>query len=163
MKTTDELGQGELIRRAEDYRASYQDRDIHGMLALFAEDAVFIWAQGTFRGKAAIRQVLEQDVGASPTAVVRDTGLGMVVVGRSVVWERQASLTVKGVPIREDAVTILEFDDAGMIRQFRSYYDKLGMMNQIASGLPGIYGWFARKVVGSVVAQANKGLDTSSA
>jgi hypothetical protein len=65
------------------------------------------------------------------------------------------------VPVREDAVTILEFDDAGLIRQFRSYYDKLGMMNQIASGLPGLYGWFARKVVGSLVAQANKGLDTS--
>jgi hypothetical protein len=78
-----------------------------------------------------------------------------------VVWERQVTLTVKGVPVREDAVTILEFDDAGLIRQFRSYYDKLGMMNQIASGLPGIYGWFAKKVVGSVVAQANKGLDAS--
>ncbi len=51
----------------------------------------------------------------------------------------------------------------GLIRQFRSYYDKLGMMNQIASELPGLYGWFARKVVGSVVAQANKGLDMSSA
>jgi ketosteroid isomerase-like protein len=163
MKATDELSQGQLIRQAEDYRAAYQDRDIERMLALFTDDAVFIWAQGTFRGKAAIRQVLAQDVGASPTAVVRDTGLGMVAVGRSVVWERQVSLTVKGVPVREDAVTILEFDDAGQIRQFRSYYDKLGMMNQIASGLPGIYGWFARKVVGSLVAQANKGLHTASA
>jgi hypothetical protein len=50
--------------------------------------------------------------------------------GRSAVWERQVMLTVQGVPVREDAVTILEFDDAGLIRKFRSYYDKLGMMNQ---------------------------------
>ena len=158
MKATDELHHSELTRRVEDYRTAYQDRDVERMLALFADNAVFIWAAGTFRGKAAIRKVLEQDVWASPTAMVRDTGLGILVAGRSVVWERQVTLTVKGVPVREDAVTILEFDDAGLIRQFRSYYDKLGMMNQIASGLPGTYGWFAKKVVGSVVAQANKGL-----
>jgi hypothetical protein len=35
--------------------------------------------------------------------------------GRSAVWERQVMLTVQGVPVREDAVTILEFDDAGLI------------------------------------------------
>jgi hypothetical protein len=96
-------------------------------------------------------------------APLRDTGLGVLVAGRSVVWERQVSLTVQGVPVREDAVTVLEFDNAGLIREFRSYYDKLGMMNQIAAGLPGVYGWFTRKVVGFVVAQASKGLDTSSA
>jgi ketosteroid isomerase-like protein len=161
MKAADEVHHGELSGRIEEYRTAYQDRDLERMLALFADEAVFIWAAGTFRGKAAIRKVLEQDVGASPTATVRDTGLGVLVAGRSVVWERQVTLIVQGVPVREDAVTILEFDDAGLIRQFRSYYDKLGMMNQIASGLPGLYGWFARKVVGSMVAQANKGLDTS--
>jgi len=119
------------------------------------------WAAATFRGKAAICKVLEQDVQASPTATVRDTGLGILVACRLVVWERQVTLAVRGVPVREDAVTILEFDDAGLIRQFRSYYDKLRMMDQIAAGLPGLYGWFARKVVGSLVAQANRGLDTS--
>lgn len=163
MKTTDELRHEDLTQRAEDYRTAYQDRDLERLLAMFADDAVMFWSQGTFRGKAAIRPVLEQDVRECSTAAVRDTGLGIVVVGQSVVWERQISLTIQGVPVREDAVTILEFDDAGLIRQFRSYYDKLGMMNQIASGLPGINGWFARKIVGSVVAQANKGLDTSSA
>jgi hypothetical protein len=58
---------------------------------------------------------------------------------------------------------ILEFDDTGLTQQFRSYYDKLGMMNQIVSGLPGIYGWFARKVVGSPSLRPIRGLDTSSA
>ena len=79
MKTTDELHHSDLARQVEDYRTAYQDRDVEGMLALFADDAVFIWAAGTFGGKAAIRKVLEQDVGASPTATVRDTGLGILV------------------------------------------------------------------------------------
>ena len=134
MKTTDELRHEELTQRVEDYRNAYQDRDLERMLAMFADDAVMFWARGTFQGKAAIRKVLEQDVRECSSAVVRDTGLGILVAGRSVVWERQVSLTVQGVPVREDAVTVLEFDDAGLIRQFRSYYDKLGMMNQIASG-----------------------------
>jgi hypothetical protein len=48
-----------------------------------------------------------------------DTGLGMVVVGRSVVWECQISETVQGVPYTIDAVRILDFDDAGLIRRYR--------------------------------------------
>jgi hypothetical protein len=35
---------------------------------------------------------------------------------------RQVTLTIKSVPVREDAATILEFDDTGLIRQFRSYH-----------------------------------------
>jgi hypothetical protein len=57
----------------------------------------------------------------------------------------------------------LEFDDTGLIRRYRSYYDKLGEMEKIASGMSGVYGWFARKLVGYLVAQGKKGLDTSSA
>lgn len=65
--------------------------------------------------------------------------------------------------VEPGAVTILEFDDTGLIRRYRSYYDKLHVMEQIASGLPGVYGWFARALVGYLVAQGKKGLDTSSA
>lgn len=118
-------------------------------------------APGTFRGKAAIRKLFEWEVRLSPVATSHDTGLGMVVVGRSVVWERQVQEMAEGVPYTTDAVTILEFDDAGLIRRYRSYYDKLAVMEQITSGLPGIYGWLARKLVGYLVALGKKGLDTS--
>lgn len=163
MKTTDELRQGELARRAEEFRSASQARDVERMLALFADDAEATMAPGTFRGKAAIRKLFEWDVRMSPVATSTDTGLGMLVVGRSVVWERQVLETAEGVPYRTDAVTILEFDDAGLIRRYRSYYDKLGVMEQIASGMPGVYGWFAKALVGYLVALGKKGLDTSSA
>lgn len=163
MKTADELGQGELARRVEEFRSAYQDRDVEGMLALFADDAEVIMAPGKFRGKAAIRKFWEWEVRMVPVAASSDTGLGMVVVGRSVVWERRVSETAEGVPYTTDAVTILEFDDAGLIRRYRSYYDKLAVMEQIASGLSGVYGWFARALIGYLVALGKKGLDTSSA
>ena len=163
MKTADEPRQGELVRRVEDYRTAYQDRDVDGMLALFADDAEVTMASGTFRGKAAIRKFFEWEVRMVPVAASTDTGLGMVVVGRSVVWEHQVSETAQGVPYTTDAVTIVEFDDAGLIRRYRAYYDKLTVLEKIAAGMSGIYGWFARKLVGYIVAQGEKGLDTSSA
>jgi hypothetical protein len=55
----------------------------------------------------------------------------------------------------------LEFDDTGLIRRYRSYYDKLAEMEKIASGLPGVSGWFARALIGYLVAQGRKGLDIS--
>ena len=98
----------------------------------------------------------------APVATSSDAGLGMVVVGRSVVWECQISERVQGVPYTTDAVRILEFD-AGLIRRYRSYYDKLAVMEKIASGMSGPSGWVARALIGYLVAQGRKGLETSSA
>jgi ketosteroid isomerase-like protein len=163
MKTADELRHEELARRAEEFRSASEDRDVERMLALFADDAEATMAPGTFRGKAAIRKLFEWEVRLSPVATSKDAGLGMVVVGQSVVWERHVSETAGGVPYTTDAVTILGFDDSGLIRRYRSYYDKLAVMEQIASGMSGVYGWFARALVGYLVARGKKGLDTSSA
>jgi SnoaL-like domain len=91
MKTTDELRQGELARRAEEFRIASQDRDVERMLALFADDAEVTMAPGTFRGKAVIRKFFEWEVRMALVATSCDAGLGMVVVGRSVVWECQIS------------------------------------------------------------------------
>lgn len=163
MKSTDELARSELVRRAGEFRSAFEDRDVERILALFADDAEATMAPGTFRGKAAIRRLFEWEVRLSPAVTVKDTGLGTVVAGRSVVSERQVSETAEGVPYTTDAVTILEFDDAGLIRRYRSYYDKLAVMEQIASGLPGVRGRFARTLIGYLVALGSKGLDTSSA
>ena len=163
MKTTDELRQGELARRAEEFRSASQDRDVERMLALFADDAQVTMAPGTFRGKAAIRKFFEWETRMAPVATSMDAGLGLAVVGRSVVWECQVSETIQGVSYTTDAVRILDFDDAGLIRRYRSYYDKLDVMEKIASAMPGVQGWVARALIGYLVAQGKKGLDTSSA
>ena len=163
MKTTDELRQGELARRAEEFRSASQDRDVERILALFADDAQVTMAPGTFGGKAAIRKFFEWETRMAPVAASKDAGLGMAVVGRSVVWECQVSETIRGVPHTTDAVRILDFDDAGLIRRYRSYYDKLAEMEKIASGMSGVYGWVARVLIGYLVAQGKKGPDTSSA
>jgi|GEM_PF-1066412 len=163
METTRESRQGDLTRRVEDFRAAYEARDIDRMLELFADDAEYTAAPGTFQGKPAIRGFLEWDKGLSPTATIRDTGIKMLASDRTVVWERQRALTAEGAPYQENALTVIEFDDCGLIRNVRSYYDKLDVLDQIASGLSGPTGWIMKRLTGYLVAQGKKGLDAPSA
>jgi hypothetical protein len=73
------------------------------MLELFADDAGPTWAGGTFRGKDAIRKVLEWDGRLSPTATVRDAGIGVISADHAVVSERVVNLTAEGIPYEERA------------------------------------------------------------
>ena len=155
--TTDGL----LWERIERYRDAYQKRHVDEMLALFADGGEFAAAPGTFRGKAEVRRFLEWDASLSPAPTIRDRGAGLVVAGHTVAWERVISLSYKDIPYEEEAVAIVEFDDDGLITAFRSYYDKLAVLDQITSGLPGPYGWVMKKIVGYLVAAGSKGLATT--
>ena len=148
----------ELVGR---YREAYQSRDLEQMMDLFADEAEVVWAAGSFRGKDAIRRVLEWDFESSPTATVRDVGIGITTVGRTAVWERVADLTAEGIPFVEQGVMVIEVDEYCRIRSLRSYYDKLGILHQIASGYPGLRGRVFRALTGYLVRQASKGLDVA--
>ena len=150
-----------LAARHEELRQAYLARDIERLVALFADDGQVTAAPGTFRGKDAVRKFFSWDAGLSPTVSVRDTGIGVLVAGSTVVWERVISLSYEGVPYDEDVTTVIEFGDDGLIRAYRSYYDKLAVLDRIASGLPGVQGWFVRRLTSYLVAQGRKGLDTS--
>lgn len=140
-------------------RDAYQARDVERLMGLFADDAELTWATGTFRGKEAIRKVFEWDVRLSPTAVVRPAGVGVIVSDHTIVSERVVNLTAEGIPYEERAVTVLEIDDAGLIRRMRSYYDKLAIMHQVASGYPGLRGRAFRSLTGFLVRLGSKGLE----
>jgi ketosteroid isomerase-like protein len=153
--------EGRLIELVGQYREAYQSRDLGQMMELFAEDAEVVWAAGTFRGKDTIRKVLEWDFESSPTASVRDVGIGIITVGRTAVWERVVDLTADGIPFVEQGVMIIEVDEHCRIRSLRSYYDKLGILHQIASEYPGLQGGVFRALTGYLVRQASKGLDVA--
>ena len=156
-----DVSESGLAGRIEEYRDAYQARDLDRILALFTDDAEVTVAPGTFRGKDEIRKLFDWDARLSPTASVRDAGVGVVVSGQTVVWEHVVSLSYESIPYEEAATTVVEFDDAGKIRRLRSYYDKLALMDQIASRYPGIQGWMFRRLTGYLVAQGSKGLDAT--
>ncbi len=153
---TNETLARDLVER---YRQAYEERDAEHLAKLFAADAELTWAGGTFRGQEDIRRVLEWDARQSPTAAVTDSGVGIVVAGPTIVWERVVHLAYEGVPFDERAVTVLEIDDTGLISRLRSYYDKLDVLDQIASGSPGVQGRVFRMLTGWLVRQGSKGLD----
>jgi len=149
----------EVREKVAEYVAAYEKRDIDGIMALYADGAELTLEEGTFRGKDAIRRVFEWDAKLSPTAQVRDSGIGLLVSGNVAVSERVISASAEGIPYEEPTATIYEFDDDGLIRRHVSYYDKLALMHQIALRYPGIRGRIFRRMTGYLVAQGRKGLD----
>ena len=143
----------------EALRAAYLARDVDAMVALFAEDAELAAAPGDFVGREEIRRFLAWDAELSPEASVEDVGIGVRPAGAdAVVWERIIDLAYEGAPYREEVVTIVEFDQSGLIHRYRSYYDKLAVVQQVAAGLPGAGGFVTRGVVDVLVAAANMGV-----
>lgn len=149
----------EIREKLAEYTAAYEERDLDRVLALFADDAEVTVAPGTIRGKADIRRLYEWDATLSPTPRVRDSGIGVLVSGNVAVCEQRISMTYEGIPYEEVLARFFEFDDAGLIRRLRSYYDKLAVLDQIASGLPGVRGRVFKRLTSYLVGQGRKGLD----
>lgn len=159
MDSTDAPTEELLRQRLEEYRKAYETRDIDAIVDCFADDCEITVEPGTYRGKAEIRKLIAWDAELSPTAEIRDTGIGIVVAGRTVVWERVVRLTWRDIPYDEEVCAVVEFDDAGKIRRMRGYYDKLSILHQLTQKLPGPQGWILKPLVASLVAQGRKGLD----
>ena len=148
----------EIVER---FRRAYDERDVEGALGLLADDAVWVVAPGAFKGKEGVRRVLEWDARLSPTARTRPSGIGLLVKDDVAVNETVIEETFEGVRCEYPCLTVFELDEDRKIRRMRSYYEKLGIMQQIAMRYPGIKGWLFRKLVNLVVAQGEKGLDRS--
>jgi ketosteroid isomerase-like protein len=142
------------------YEAASERRDVKAMLELFADDAVIVIAPGAFRGKEAIRRVLDWDARTSPIVRCRPLGLGLLIKGNTAVREVVVETAYEGIAYEYANLVAFEFNDDGKIRARRSYYDKLGIAQRIARHLPGIQGYLLRLMVNYLVSQGEKGLHT---
>jgi len=125
---------------------------------LFAEDGDWRVGPGTFTGKDGVRRLFEWDVSLSPTLTSQEEGVGIVAKGTVGFRAHRVEQTAEGIPISYPCLSVFEVNEAGKIQHVRSYYDKLGIMHNIASKYPGVKGWFFRKMVNTLVAQGEKGL-----
>ena len=148
----------EIVSR---FQIAYDARDIDTLVELFAENGDWRLAPGMFTGRAAIRRMLEWDARLSPSSSCRESGVGVIVHGNVAVSERVIEQSYEGIPCTYPAVTVFELNEAGKIEHLRSYYEKLSILRQFASRYPGVKGWFFRKIIEFVVAQSDKGLETS--
>jgi limonene-1,2-epoxide hydrolase len=158
METTREVADASPVEVIKDFDAAYEARDVDAMLEFFAVDADLTAGPGTFRGKDEIAQFLRWDVGLSPTIRKRQIGVGVVASGRAVITENVIEATYEGIPYEHPITTVYELADDGKIQHMRAYYDKLAIDQQVTSRLPGLQGWFARRMVNYIVSQGEKGL-----
>jgi ketosteroid isomerase-like protein len=142
----------------EEFDRALEKRDVRAALAFFADDAEWTVAFGTFSGQDGIRRLLEWEMRTIPEATYRLTGIGVLTAGKVAVRETVVEEVWEGIDFDEPAVAVIEFNDDREIQRMRSYYDKLGTMQQITAKYPGIKGWVFRKLISFVVAQGQKGL-----
>lgn len=161
MVTSRELDRSTVADVIRRFDAAYEARDVEAMLALFADDADITAGPGTFHGKEAMKQFLAWDIGLSPTVRIRQFGVGLVVSRNIAVSERVIEATYEGIPYEHPIVTVYELDDAGNIQHLRAYYDKLAIEHDLAQRMPGVKGWFTKRLLDFFVAQGAKGLHVS--
>jgi len=148
----------EVERIVARFGEAYDGRDIDGVVELFAEDGDWRVGPGTFTGKDEVRHLLEWDVGLSPTLTSQEEGVGILAKGDVGFREHLIQATAEGIPVAYPCLSVLEVNEEGRIQHVRSYYDKLGIMHDVASKYPGVKGWFFRKMVNTLVALGEKGL-----
>ncbi len=140
-----------------DFGEAFVERDVERMLSFFAEDAVWVSPVGTFRGKEELRRVLTWDTQISPTVRSRRSGIGIMVKENKAVAEDISEGEYEGKKYEVPAVTVFEFSD-DKIQHIRLFYDKLSIIKQVTMQYKGVTGWFAKRIVNSIVKRAEKGL-----
>jgi len=140
-----------------DFGEAFVKRDVEKMLSFFAEDAVWVSPVGTFKGKEGLRRVLTWDTQIMPTVKSRRSGIGIMVKENKAVAEDISEGEYEGKKYEVPAVTVFEFSD-DKIQHIRLFYDKLSIIKQVVMQYKGIRGWFAKRLVNSIVKRAEKGL-----
>ncbi len=141
---------GNIIR---DFLDTYfVKRDVEKALSFFAEDAVWVANEGTFKGKEELRRYMIWGIQETPIRKFRDAGVGIIVKGNNVVYEHiEESVMLDGSKWEVPVVCVYEFSGE-KIQQHRTYYDRLSVVRQVAKGL------IAERVVGTLLKSCEKGL-----
>jgi len=134
-----------------DYIEAVVKKDVEKALSLFAEDAVYVTPEGTFKGKKELKRYLTWSAQSVPDLTVRDAGIEIVVKGNKGVYEHILKGTIEGMKYEALAICVYEFSDE-KIQRLRSVYDRLSIGKQVAKG------WLAKRLVSSFVKRAEKGL-----
>jgi ketosteroid isomerase-like protein len=151
-----ELAVRDVVER---FRNAYDRRDVDGASELFADDAVLVFAPRAFKGKNEIRQGLEWDAHLSPTSKTRLSGIEVLARANVAVVESVVQQTAEGIGYECPVVTVIELGDDRKIRRMSSYYDRLAIMQQVAAKSSGLRGGVFKRLVSSLISQAEKGLE----
>jgi len=134
-----------------DFTEAEVKKDVEKALAFFAEEATWVTPFGTFKGKEELKRYLTWMAQSTPDLTVADAGIGIMVQGNKAVYEHVLSGTIEGMKCEWLAMCVYEFSDE-KIQHLRTVFDRLALAKQVAKG------WFAKRVIGSIIKRAEKGL-----
>ena len=133
------------------FEQAWMAGDVKQALSFFADDAVWIAPNGTFKGKVQIEKYLTWVNNIVKNYKITETGIGIIVQGDVAIAEHILSGTIDGMKFESPAVCIDEFKN-GKIVSLRTYFDRLAQSQQVAKGI------FAKWGVNAVVNGVQKGL-----
>ena len=134
-----------------DFNKTLETGDVEKALSFFAEDGVWVTPNGTFKGKGELRRYLTYMAESMRDATVTETGNKIIAQGNKAFYEHVIAATIEGKRVEGLAMCAWEFTN-DKVQEVRTVYDRLLMAKQAAKG------WFAKRLVNSIVKQAEKGL-----
>ena len=134
-----------------DFVKAIEEQNVEKALSLLTDDAEYVAPEGTFKGKEELRRYLTWGTRTAPNQKVRDAGIGIMVKGNRAVFEHIVEGTHEGKKYEALTICVYEFSDE-KIQHMRTVVDRLSIAKQVAKG------WFAKRIMNSIVARAEKGL-----
>jgi uncharacterized protein (TIGR02246 family) len=131
---------------------AYNKKDLTGLLSFFADDAIYVRSEGTFRGKEEIKRYYTWNY--SNYSEVSLTEKGIIVEGDRAVLEwilEGTSVRGGGKKAQFQGLDLFEFKN-GKVQEVYIYQDRLLVAKQLASG------WFEKTIINAVVNRMEKGL-----
>ena len=135
-----------------EFLAEYERRNMEKALAYLTEDATWVTPAARYEGKDAVRRYLAWESDTVPSLTITEAGAGLMVQGNQAVIEHTLAGIVRGEPCEWLAICAYEFKD-GKIREVRTVYDRLTLVQQSATG------WLESKIVNAVASQTESGLE----
>jgi len=130
---------------------SLEAADVEKSLSFFAEDGVWVNPNGSFKGKEELRRYLTNSAQSMRDMKISETGNKIIVQGNRSFYEHVIAVTIEGERAEGLAMCAYEFTN-DKIQEVRTVYDRLLIAKQVAKG------WLAKRLVNSIVKQAEKGL-----
>jgi ketosteroid isomerase-like protein len=138
----------------QDMHVAMNKRDFDKAISFFADDAVDVSPDGTFKGKDEVKRHFEWMAKTAAKNGVNDirlTEVGIYVEGNVATHLFSMDGTTKKGKMSVPSVAIAEFKN-GKVQRISSYYDRLALAKAMATGV------IATRTVNAMVGQMEKGL-----